>query len=83
MSNSLILTTFVSSGQHETQKQKFDGTKLPIVVERHRAPNRWYELTFSRQIDLPELASTMILTAPLSKRLGDSQSGSIDPAALC
>lgn len=32
MSNSLILTPLLSAGLHEAEKQKFDGTKLPIVA---------------------------------------------------
>src|ERR1700722_8045410 len=50
------------AGQHETQKQKFYGTKLPIVVGCRQTTTDSMNLSFS----------TDRLVAPLAGRPGDS-----------
>jgi hypothetical protein len=71
MSNSLILTTFVSSGQHETQKQKFDGTKLPIVAGRHQTTIDSVNSRFSKGRLVAQLALRLGNSGPIRSRLRD------------
>ena len=71
MSNSLILTPLLSAGLNEAEKQKFDGTKLPIVAGRHQTTIDSVNSRFSKGRLVAQLALRLGNSGPIRSRLRD------------